>query len=316
MFCLFKNAVLSRVEKKLSTLESNYEKTIVLNCRKLAESNRQRLHINNLSDVEFRGFSQWGEDGIIDWLVSKIECVPKKFIEFGVGNYKESNTRLLLSLRNWKGLIIDGSEENIKNIQEQDIYWRYELNAVPAFVNTENINDIISSANLTGEIGILSIDIDGNDYWLWMAINVVRPVIVICEYNAIFGDLHKISVPYDKKFQRSIAHYSNLYFGASLPALIDLGASKGYTFVGTNSNGCNAFFVRSDLSHIVLKSLAEPKSFCSSFREERNLEGKLIYTNGKNRIKSILNLGVFDFTLESVKCLKEYDEIFSANWTK
>ena len=106
---------------------------------------------------------------------------------------------------NWSGLVIDGSLSNIKKIRNQDIYWRYELEALQAFITKENINSLISGAGITGEIGLLSIDIDGNDYWITEAISVINPIILIIEYNSAFGYEKHYSVPYDKTFVRSKA---------------------------------------------------------------------------------------------------------------
>jgi hypothetical protein len=103
------------------------------------------------------------------------------------------------------------------------------------------------SANFGGQIGLLSIDIDGVDYWIWNAIRAVNPILVVCEYNGVFGDLVPIVVPYDQKFDRTRAHPSNVYWGASISALEMLAKAKGYEFVGTNSTGHNAFLCSSGL---------------------------------------------------------------------
>ena len=114
-------------------------------------------------------------------------------------------------------------------------------------IDRDNINDLISTSGFGSEIGILSIDIDGNDYWVWQAIDCVQPRILILEYNALFGPDAAISVPYDASFVRSRAHYSNLFWGASLEALTRLSKQKGYALVGCNSAGNNAFYIRHDV---------------------------------------------------------------------
>ncbi len=117
----------------------------------------------------------------------------------------------------------------------------------------------------------MSIDIDGNDYWVLESINSIRPIILICEYNAVFGDVYPISIPYDPRFRRSNAHYSNLYFGASIEALRLLALQKGYRFVGTTSAGNDAFFVREDYAEqFVDCSLESIQAFPSLFRESRD----------------------------------------------
>ncbi len=171
--------------------------------------------IHSLQEVEFSVSSQWGQDGIIDWLIERAAIPPalQSFIEFGVQDYRVSNTRFLLQNRNWRGLIMDGSPDTLPTVKADRLYWKHDLTVKQAFITRENINDLITSANFSGEIGLLSVDIDGNDYWVWEAISAVNPILCICEYNAIFGDLHPLSVPYDPGFVRTSAHFSNLYFG-------------------------------------------------------------------------------------------------------
>jgi hypothetical protein len=198
-----------------------------------------------LAAHEFRAFSQWVEDGISQWLVREVEVGPKVFVEFGVEDYREANTRFLAERDNWTGLVMDGSQENIERVRRSEICWRQNLRAVAAFITCDNVNQLISGHGISGEIGLLSIDIDGNDYWVWKALDVVRPVIAVAEYNHRFGDELAVTIPYDAQFRRG-GRYPIYYFGASLKALCLLGARKGYAFVGCNSHGVNAFFVRRD----------------------------------------------------------------------
>jgi hypothetical protein len=233
---------------------------------------------HSISKTEFRVFSQWGEDGIIQSLIRLLHPIPKIFIEFGVQDYRESNTRFLLINNNWTGLIIDGSEENIKKIKEDSIYWQYNLKADCSFINKDNINSIFEKNGIKGDIGLLSIDIDGNDYWVWEAINSVNPAIVVTEYNARFGIESAVSVPYDPIFVRSAAHSSHIYYGASLRALCHLANKKNYIFVGCNQAGNNAFFVRKDLLRQPLKELSVEEGFnINQFREARNSDGELSF---------------------------------------
>ena len=227
---------------------------------------------------EFRVFSQWGEDGIIQHLISTVEIDRPIFIEFGVQNYIESNTRFLLTNNNWSGLIIDGNQQYINFIRNDPIYWQYNLKAEFAFITCENINNLISGSGICGSIGLLSIDIDGNDYWVWKSIEVISPVIVVIEYNARFGPDDAVTVPYDPEFVRERAHHSMLYFGASLPALVLLGTQKGYAFVGCNSAGNNAFFVRRDRLPSELAALSVADGFVrNQYRESRDALGRLTF---------------------------------------
>lgn len=231
-----------------------------------------------LADHEFKAYSQWGEDGIIQHLIRCVPIAPPVFVEFGVENYTEANTRYLLTQNNWSGLVLDGGAENIAAIKRDPIYWRHNLKAVQAFITRENINALLRDNGLTGEIGLLSIDVDGNDYWIWEAIDAVNPALVVVEYNARFGPERAVSVPYDASFVRSTAHHSMIYYGASLAAFVALGRRKGYDFIGANSAGNNAFFVRRDLRPAALPARTATEGFVrSQFRETRDAAGRLTF---------------------------------------
>lgn len=290
------------------------ERQLVLQAQVLAKANRKLKILSDLSDVEFSAFSQWGEDGVIDWLASCLPEMPQNFIEFGVEDYREANTRLLLQLRNWNGLIIDSSQKKIQDIRRQEIYWRHSLTANCALVDIDNINILFKNVGLEGEIGLLSIDIDGNDYWVWQAIESVSPVIVVAEYNAVLGDLHALTVPYRSEFQRTQAHYSNLYFGASLPALIHLGQSKGYTFIGTVSSGCNAFFIKNEFASQVTSSLSGAWGYPSKFREARNQSGNPLFLEGSARADLIADSPLVNTLTGAETCLREFSELYSEFW--
>jgi hypothetical protein len=257
----------------------------------------------DIQDAEFKVFSQNGEDGIIQYLINNIAIENDTFVEFGVSNYREANTRFLLINDNWKGLVLDGSADNIKSIRSEAIYWKHELSAEYHFITRDNINSIISGAGISGDIGLLSIDIDGNDYWVWQAIDVIAPRIVVCEYNSVFGCEHPVTVPYDEKFDRATAHHSCLYFGASLPALCLLAEQKGYDFVGSDSTGINAFFVRNDLSH-GLKRLSATEGYVKSrHRESRDAQGKLTFVSGDARLGVIADMDVVNVSSNKVQAL-------------
>jgi hypothetical protein len=226
---------------------------------------------------EFRVFSQWGEDGIIQFLVEQVPIRRRLFVEFGVEGYKEANTRFLLVNDNWAGLVIDGSADQVARIRQRPEYWYYNLKAVNALVTAENINRILEENGVTGEIGLLSIDIDGMDYWVWKAIEVISPAIVVVEYNYRFGSEDAVTVPYDPAFDRWKAHHSILYYGASLKAVCQLGQQKGYAFVGCGSAGLNAFFVRRDLRPETIPELTPEVGYVEGqFREAHDEQGRRI----------------------------------------
>lgn len=237
---------------------------------------------NDWKDKEFQVYSQWGEDGLIQYLVEQIGIPASTFVEFGVENYHEANTRFLASSRGWSGLVMDASEANIRQIRRDPLYWRCNLKAEAAFITRENINDLLRAQGIGGEIGLLSIDIDGNDYWIWEAITVVDPIMVIVEYNARFGPTRAVTVPYNAAFERKAAHSSMIYYGASLRALWMLGKQKNYALVGCNSAGNNAFFVRRDsLPPSVQERTPEETFSPAKFRESRDASGSLIYLDSK-----------------------------------
>ncbi len=261
--------------------------------------------IRSLHEVEFKVFSQWGEDGIIQHLIRKLPIPNKTFVEFGVETYIESNTRFLLMNDNWRGLVMDGSQRNVDAIKGDPIYWRHDLTAVESFITRDNINRLIESYVDHDDIGLLSIDIDGNDYWVWKEITAINPRIVICEYNSIFGPERAVTIRYQEDFHRTRAHYSNLYWGASLAALCRLAGEKNYQFVGSNSAGNNAFFVRKDLSSALPKLTPKEGYVQSRFREARDRQGKLTYLAGQDRLREIQGMSVYDLDSEKIVAIED-----------
>ena len=247
-----------------------------------------------LRDTEFRVCSQFGDDGILQYLIHNIPVENDSFIEFGVEDYTEANTRFLLLNDNWRGLIMDASAENMARVRREDIYWRHDLTSICKFISRENINELISSAGFSGPIGLLSIDVDGNDYWIWEAISVVDPAIVVIEYNSVFGIERALSIPYNQAFWRTSAHSSNLFWGCSLRALCLLADRKGYVFVGSNSNGNNAYFVKREYSGSVLVKTPEEGYVTSRFRESRDPTGQLTFVGGEKRRALIADMMVTD----------------------
>jgi len=289
------DAMLARA-KKLLTLKDDVADAKILSARILINQLKNSPPLDDLRRAEFKVFSQFGDDGIIQYLVQKMRLSQAEhcFIEFGVENYEESNTRFLLVNDNWKGLVIDAESKNVRHIMNDRIYWRHDLTALCAFITAENIDDLISSTGFGGEIGLLSIDIDGNDYWIWERMHCVNPVLVVVEYNSAFGSQHAVTVPYDPAFQRSAAHFSHLYWGCSIGALEMLARRKGYALVGSNSAGNNAYFVRRDrLSD--LRELSASEAYVESrFRESRNRRGALTFLSGEHRLHTIRDMAVFD----------------------
>jgi hypothetical protein len=259
-----------------------------------------------LSDYEFKVFSQWGEDGIIQHLIHNIQIKNKTFIEFGVEDFFESNCRFLLQKDYWSGFVIDGSSRNISRLKKSYFYWKHSLNAICSFITQENIDELLSNSGFERDIGILSVDIDGVDYFVLQKLSSWRPSILIVEYNALLGMNRAVSVPYSSTFVRSKMHYSNLYYGASLPAFVYLAKNMDMALVGVNSAHSNAFFVRRELLNENVREVFIGDCFGEAqFREARDSNGVLNCVSGRDMENPILQLPVIDVI--SQKLLKIED---------
>lgn len=281
--------------------------TLLLSGRQACWAMPRNRPIADLSEVEFRVFSQWGEDGIIEWLISHIDLPNRRFVEFGASNFDEANCRFLTLNRNWRGLILDGDKANMDSVRASELYWKHDITPLQTFVTTENIDAVITEAGFAGPLGILSIDIDGNDYWVWETIKSVNPAIVICEYNAILGDTQPISIPYDPKFVFKTEHHGN-YHGCSIAALRHLGEQRGYEFIGTNSNGINAFFVRKDLAGPVLSLVKTRHAYASRVRDNR------ITFSGAARLDVIRHLPVVNVVTGERFAIGDIAKPYSDGW--
>jgi hypothetical protein len=199
----------------------------------------------SIRDVGFRKYSQFEEDGILLYIFSMIPPVNRTCIEICAGDGRQCNTANLIINHGWWGHLFDGDEENVKDgkaffSQHKDTFL-YPPRFTKAWITAENVNDQIAESGASGPVDLLSIDIDGMDYWVWKAITVIEPQVVVCEtHNSIPPD-RALTVPYDPEY---ISESEN-YRGASLAAMCKLGREKGYRLVGTHRFGFNAFFIRS-----------------------------------------------------------------------
>ena len=280
--------IIKKIIKKI--LNSVSDKTELLAIGAMLSKQQYLMNSTNINDYEFKIFSQWGDDGIIQYLIKNIKIKNEIFIEFGVEDYQESNTRFLMMNDNWAGFVMDGSDYNMKILKNQKWYWKYHLTQKAVFIDLDNIQTLLKNTGFTN-IGLFHIDLDGNDYHILEAIDLteLNPSIIIMEYNSVFGLDRLISVPYDKNFNRTKAHYSNLFYGASLPAINNLAIKKGYSLVGCNKAGNNAYFVRKDLLNERVKELSLDKAFKdSNFREGRNENYSLSYLSGKDKLNMLI----------------------------
>ena len=193
----------------------------------------------------FKGYSQQDEDGIIAEIFRRIGVSSKRFIECGVGNGFENNTLYLLC-QGWRGIWIEASPESCKHIREKFAapLAGGELTLIEQFITAENINGLVTGSNIGPDVDLMSIDIDGNDYYVFEAFEVVRPRALVVEYNARFHPPVRLV----QRYEPNRSWDGTDYGGASLGALAQLAARKGYRLIGTNLTGVNAFFVRDDLA--------------------------------------------------------------------
>ncbi|MCC6796677.1 MAG: hypothetical protein IT366_16275 [Candidatus Hydrogenedentes bacterium] len=234
---------------------------------------RQPLH-----QFESKVYSQHGEDGIILHILSVIGATDRRFIEFGVEDGLECNTANLSLNFGWSGLLLECDEPMVRRARKNYIdrlgNRAKRVTITQAFITADNINDEISRRGFEGTIDLLSLDIDGNDYWVWKAITVIRPRVVVIEYNSSFGPVRSLTVRYDPGFSRYRKHSSGLYYGASLAALTKLAAEKGYLLAGCDSSGVNAFYVLRDAAAGRIDEVSVEDAFVPQFDRivERTLD--------------------------------------------
>jgi hypothetical protein len=224
------------------------------------------LPLPSLREVGWKHYSQTDEDGILHYLFSIIGTFNKQSVEICAGNAKECNTINLILNHFWTGLLIDGNSNLVKEGKGWlDIYpktYVYPPAYVCEWITRDNINQLIEAKGFKGEIDLLSIDIDGVDYWLWEAIDCISPRVVVAEYQQHLGPDRSWTVPYKEDFSawdHPTEGWLPNYAGASLAALTKLANKKGYKLVGCNSLCFNAFFVRRDVEKSELLKEVEVK---------------------------------------------------------
>ncbi len=228
---------------------------------------QERAFHSIINRHEFSVYSQNGEDGILLFLFSIIGTSSRRFIEFGTGDGRECNSANLLMNFGWQGVLLECVPDFVGASRQYFDYVLSErasdVNIVHATITAENIDAVLREGCPYQDVDLISIDIDGNDYWVWNELSIFRPRVFVVEYAAVMGAERAITVEYDPVFSRFEKHSSGLYAGASLSALVKLGREKGYSFVGCNMHGVNAFFVRSDLMKPPLEALTAEQGYYS-----------------------------------------------------
>jgi hypothetical protein len=216
-----------------------------------------------LNRYERQVYSQGGEDGILQEIFRRIGQTNNFFVEFGAGAGLENNTIFLLA-RGWNGCWLEGSGRNIKSLEKTFGFLvdQKRLKIKKALVAAENVEQLFGDLAVPTEPDLLSIDIDGNDYWVWRAIKNYHPRVVAIEYNSLWPP----DFSWVMKYNPSNRWQGDSYFGASLKSLEELGRQKGYKLVGCSFAGTNAFFVRDDL---VANHFQEPFTAANHYEPKR-----------------------------------------------
>ena len=264
--------------------------------------------IRKLNDLDYKIFSQNGEDGIIDYFLHSLGIENPKFVEIGIGDYSECNSRFFYERTSSKGLVIDCIKDLKDRVSKNVNLWKGDLKIVNKEINSNNIIEILKEESFLEELDFFSLDIDGTDYWILEKMPNNFSKIAVIEYNSVFGPEFKVTIPNQEKFNRNEYHYSNLCFGASLRAIIDIMEIKNFKFIGTNLTRCNAFFVQKNYLNEIKIEASNINDLSnhtkSNIRESRDQQGKLNYISGKDKIKSIYECEVFDLNDQKIKKIK------------
>ena len=224
----------------------------------------QRNLLRQLNSAGFRCFSQSDEDGLLLYIFSLVGTTNKRVVEICAGDGIECNASNLIINHGWSGLLFDGNEQNIASGQRfyarcRDTYSRPPT-LVHAWITADNVNSLVSDHQFDGEIDLLSLDLDGMDYWIWKALTCIRPRVVILEFTALWGPYKAVTLPYKPDFRINWDREPWCH-GASLAAFVKLGRDRGYRLVGTNRFGFNAIFVRADVGRDLLPEVSPADCF-------------------------------------------------------
>ena len=227
---------------------------------------RSQADVPGLGRYEYSWLSQNGEDGILRYIFNEIGFESRWFVEFGFGAAQCNALRLMLK-EDFHGLLMDGSGENVRCFKHAAGRLGIDrVTAVHTFITRENLQQLVQDNGVPRDIDLLSLDVDGNDYWFWEELECISPRVVCIEYNAGIGPELALTVPYDESFERYSKHASGFFYGASLAALEALGRRKGYYLIGCDSTGTNAFFLRDDIEIDGVPGLTASEAF----RPQRN----------------------------------------------
>lgn len=274
---------------------------------KIDQNKKLYCSVKDLTEIEAKIFSQNGEDGIIDFIITRLNLKSRNFVEIGVGDYRESNTRYIYNKYHSKGLIIDWINNMEEKVKPFVNLWRGDLRIINKQIDSENIIPILNQ-NCDFDIDIFSIDIDSIDYWIIKKLPKDISKIFVAEFNPVFGPNLNVTVPNIKGFTRTKYHYSNLCYGMSLKALISLMESKGYYFIGTNLQKMNAFFISNQFvkeKYFNNINILDIRNYTNSnIRDSRDKNYQLNYLSGNKKLEAIQDCEVVNLDSDNQELTK------------
>lgn len=315
--------MLRLIRRVIGKLASNQALTVValkeLTAVKIQLGENQ-INLNNflrttrkhLWEYEVKVFSQWGEDGIISFLLHRLGIVKPNVLEIGAGNFTECNSRFVVESFHANAYLVDGRDDLVSSVLNSGLLWKSSVFAESVFVTRGNASEIWARAYQSlGAVDLVSLDLDGNDYWILKELPLDSASVVVCEYNPLFGPQFELTIPYSENFDRTKAHFSNLYYGMSLRAAIRVMGEKGFTFIGSNVIGNNAFFVRNDLVHSIdlpIPIQNDLSLYCNwKIRESRDESGKLTYLSLREGIKLIQSCSLIDLSQGDLLTIRDLE---------
>ena len=209
---------------------------------------------HNVLSQRFHIWSQNEEDGITLALITLVGSGTQRFVDLGAGT-NGGNCGFLADTCGWTGLMVDGSAVRAARLAGR--FGRFGVVTKEVWITKDNVNPLVRDSGLSGEIDLLSIDLDGNDYWIWQQLDACTPRIVILEFNPAFGPERAVTVQYDPAFNRAnFRAIKRRFYGASLAAFARLGREKGYRLVLVEPRGANAYFLRNDVGTAIPEASA------------------------------------------------------------
>ena len=223
----------------------------------------EKKSLPDIHDTGFRVFSQNDEDGILLYLFALLGTTNKKCVDIAFASPDGANTTNLICNFGWTGLLVCGGKDEATRsnnfFKTHPDSFIFPPKVVNEWITAENVNTIIAENGFGGEVDLLSLDMDGVDYWVWKNINIIQPRVVVVEFQQFLGSKKSYTVPYKPDFNRF--DFNEDFYGASLPAFVKLAKAKGYRLVGCNNYRFNAFFIKDELAKDILPEVSIEKCF-------------------------------------------------------